>query len=147
MSKTTVVIKKGKDREVIRDGRLSSAIQRAFNLYQRGRAVEQEMSGAKGFIAQRARDFIGAGGTVSFQAGGVTCRFRSRHETVIPEENIKEVRRLLGKRFTELVKVQKKYMGSRDLIDDSRIRKLVTVKELSPQFTWEGVTDPFNSEL
>jgi len=135
-----VVVIRGRVRQVIADSRLSSAIKKAFALYQQAKAVEPELSEARNFIAERARDFMGEGGTVSLQAGGITCTVTARYEAVIPEDNLKEVKRLLGRRFNELVRVRKKYLGSRLLIDeaasDERIRKLLTVRQLSPQFKW-----------
>lgn len=140
-----VVVKKGRQRQVVRDGPLSAAIRRAYALTRRVRAVEEELSQARQLIHRRAGEFLGTSGTVSFEASGVTCKVTARYEAVIPEDKLAEVRRLLGRRFRDLVRVKTRYLATRQLLEEAaergEFRELITLRELSPQLTW-GVTDP-----
>lgn len=143
-----VVVRRGRRREVIRDRKLSFALRRAFELYQQARAFERELSGVKEVIAARARDFTGPKGAVSFETDGLACGVRTTPEAVIPEENVVEVRRLLGRRFYDLVRVKKKYLGSARLLDGGpggeghaefeEVRKLLVIKESAPRITWQA---------
>lgn len=139
-----VAVIRGRERQVMEDGRLYFAVLRAFSLYQRMKALEAELSEAKETIKERARGLMGDRATVSFEADGVLCRVTTRCEVTVPEENVKELRKMLGRRFKDLVSERKRYLGTRKLVEeaaaDQEIRDLLTVRELSPQFSW-GVTD------
>jgi hypothetical protein len=136
---TEIIVTSGTIQEAIRDRKLSSTIRRAFELYRNASAVEQELSLARDFIAARARDILGRPrGSVSFSTGDLTCRVTSRLEAVVPNENVSMLRKLLGRRFNELVRTSKKYVGSMKLLDfeDSDVSGLLSVRELSPRFNW-----------
>lgn len=136
-----VVVRQKGTRKVVRDRRLSEAIMRASELSRRARAMEPELSEARALIAGRAREFTGPGGTVSFEAGGVLLSVTARYEAVIPEDKVAEARRLLGRRFNELVRVKRKYRGTRGLLEEAGgpggpLEGLIIMKEASPRFTW-----------
>jgi hypothetical protein len=132
-----IVVKRKGGIKKLRDSRLSSAIRKAFEHHLKEKEAAPELREARGLIAGRAKDFLdGKRGSVSFEVGGLSLSVTPRYEAVIDEENVKEVRRLLGPRFRELVKVKKRYVGSSGLLDDAEVRKLVSLRELSPSFRW-----------
>jgi hypothetical protein len=134
-----VLVKRGGSIRRVRDRRLSSAIKKVFRQHVRAKALEPEVREARGVIAGRAGDFLGGErGSVCFVVGGITLSVTPRYEAVIPEENVAEVRKILGRRFGSLVSVRKRYMGTRGLMDDERVGKLLSVKELSPSLRWEA---------
>lgn len=139
-----VAVVRGRERQVLEDGRLYSAVLRAFGLYQRMKALEAEFFEAKEVIKERAGGLAGDRATVSFEADGVLCRVTARCEVTVPEDNVKELRKMLGRRFKDLVSERKRYLGTRKLVEEAaahqEIRDLLTVRELSPQFSW-GITE------
>jgi hypothetical protein len=135
-SEEVTVKRKGSLRRV-RDRRLSTAIRTAFEHHLRARELEPSLREARGLIAERAREFLGDGrGSVSFMVGGLSLSVTPRYEAVIEEENIMEVRKLLGGRFCRLVRVKRRYLGSSDLLEDALVRRFINLRELSPTFRW-----------
>lgn len=134
-----VLIVIGNENKRVRDRRLSLAVRKGFSLQKRAAEIEADLASIKSLISKRAKDALeGQKGSVSFQTGRLTLRVSPRLETVVPEENVSKLRGLLGKSFRQFVRVKKIYTGSPALIGgaDSRISKLITVKQLRPRFNW-----------
>jgi len=140
-----IIVKRGNAREIIRDRRLFRAIRRASALNRRVRALEPELSEARTLIAKRAKDFSSRG-KVSFEAGGARLSVTSRYEAMIPEGRVDEARRLLGRRFNELVRVKTTYHAAMFFAEDTRsgrdpalreAGKLIVLRETAPRFSWE----------
>jgi hypothetical protein len=135
-----VAVIRGRERRRIEDGRLSFAVLRAFGLYEEIKALEAELSEARKVIRERAKAYAGQRATVSFEASGVICRVTERHEVTVPEENVQELRRLLGRRFKDLVSVRRKYLGTRRLVEEAAsngdIQGLLVLRELTPQLSF-----------
>jgi hypothetical protein len=134
-----VFVVTGHERKRLRDRGLSTALRRGFELEKRISKLEAELSVLRGLMARRAHNVLrGQKGSVSFQTGRLTLRVSSRQETVVLEENVRELRRLLGRRFKELVRVKKIYTGSAKLVNgaDREISRLIHVRQLSPRFNW-----------
>jgi hypothetical protein len=112
-----VVVFKGRLQQVVRDGRLFEAVARAFALYKRAAAIEEQLRQERAFIAERAWELCGRDCTVELRCDNIACRVRSRHEAVIPEGKLKEARRILGRRFRGLVNVRTRYLASRRLLE------------------------------
>jgi hypothetical protein len=141
-----ITVRKRGEGHQINDPGLSAAIQRAFDLWRRVKALEAELSEAKALIVRRAEDLRAGGHTVAFEARGITCTVAMRYEAGIPEENIQELKRLLGRRFKDLVRVKTRYSGTSRLVGEAglEVLRLLRLRRLSPQFKW-GVTDSFNT--
>lgn len=135
-----VVVSNGRSREAVRDGRLFETVARAFALSKKAAAIEEQLKKARAFIAERAWELCGRDGAVELRCGDISCRVRARHEAAISEEKVKDARRILGRRFRELVNVKTRYLASRRLLEEAASRKdledLITLRQLSPQFTW-----------
>jgi hypothetical protein len=135
-----VAVIKGRERRLIEDGRLSSALLRAFGLHEEIRALEAEFSEVREIIRERARAYAGQRATVSFEASGVLCRVTERYEVTVPAGNVEELRRILGRRFKDLVSVRTKYLGTRKLAEEAAcnqaIQGLLALRELSPQLSF-----------
>jgi hypothetical protein len=141
-----VAVRQGGQRRKINDPGLSDALRRSYALWRRLKAFEAELSEAKGLIAKRAEELSGGGSTVSFDAGDVTCTVTFRHEAVIPEENVAELKKLLGRRFKDLVRTKVRRLATSRLVgeaDDGTL-SLIRLRRLSPQLKWgtRGVFNP-----
>lgn len=124
----------------IRDRDLSLAMKKGFTLQKRAAEIEAELEAIKALVAKKAQDALrGQKGSVSFQTGRLNLRVSTRQEALVPEENVSRLRRLLGKTFHQLVREKKAYICSSKLIDgaDSRISKLINIKQLKPRFNWQ----------
>lgn len=135
-----VAVIRGRERQLVEDGRLSAAVLRAFSLYEEIKALEAELSEAREVIRGRAKAYTGQRATVSFEASGVICRVTERHEVTVPEGNVQELRRILGRRFKDLVSVRRKYLGTRKLVEEAashrEVQGLIALRELSPQLSF-----------
>lgn len=129
-----VFVAEGKMRR-LKDEALSAALVRAVELQGMMRELEPEYSELREFISTRAKRAARKGGSVSFRSSGVVCTVSPRLEAVVPEENVAALRRLLGRRFGELVKTR--HSGSLALLEERGIRELLVLKELSPRFRLE----------
>lgn len=135
-----VLVSIGRRTEAIRDRELAHALRKSHELYRKSREAEPHMTAAKELIAARAEEFLGEGqGSVHFENDGLACRVTTRTEVLIPEENLVEVRRLLGRRFRDLVRVKTRYVGTRELLygADEEVRELIDLRRLCPRFTWQ----------
>ena len=135
-----VFIVVGKEGKRVRDRGLSLAMKKGFALQKRAEELEANLDAIKALMAKRAQDALrGQKGSVSFQTGRLTLKVSSRQEAVVPEENISKLRRLLGKRFPQLVRMKKIYTGSSKLIDgaDKKVSSLIHIKDLRPRFNWK----------
>lgn len=135
-----VFVVTGNEKKRVRDRGLSVTLRRGFELAKRVSELEAELSALRGLMAKRAHDVLrGRRGSVAFSTGSLTLRVTSRQEAVVPEENVGALRRLLGRRFKELVRVKKICTGSTKLIDgaDREVLRLIHVRQLSPRFDWQ----------
>jgi hypothetical protein len=135
-----VVVKKGRQKEVIRDAFLAEAVVKCAGLVDDMKDLEPSIKEYKATITRRAKDFLDRRGTVTLIAGRVKCKVTMRYECVVPEDKVAELRRILGKRFKDLVRVQTKYTGTQVLVDEAAEggvpKKLLQVKDLSPQISF-----------
>lgn len=123
----------------ISDPELAAALARAYEIHKTIRALEPERLLARGLIARRAAELLkDEQGTVTFKVGALAITVNRRQETLIPEDNVTEVRRLLGRRFSELVRTRRAYVGRPALLEQAgaRLRALLRFRQLSPRFTW-----------
>jgi hypothetical protein len=135
-----VIIVVDKEERQVRDRGLSLALKKGFELQKRAERIEADLDAIKALVSKRAHDALrGQRGSVSFQTGRLTLKVSSRQEAMVPEENISKLRRLLGRRFQELIRVKNIYTGSPKLIAlaDARISKLINIKKLRPRFNWQ----------
>ncbi len=141
-----ITVRKRGEGHQINDPGLSAEIRRAYGLWRRIKALEAELSEAKALIVRRAEDLRAGGHTVAFETEGITCTVAMRYEAEIPEKNLRELRRLLGRRFKDLVRVKTRYSGTSRLVGEAgqEVLGLLRLRRLSPQFKW-GVTDSFNT--
>lgn len=138
-----VVSRNGKEEAVLRDRALSRAIGEAYSLWRETKEREPRLTRMREQIAERARDFVDDAGTVSLEAGGVTCRVTFRQELVVPPENVAELRKLLGRKFSSLIRARTSFSASPDIQGRNGSRKapgaalrLIDMRELSPRFHW-----------
>lgn len=141
-----VTVKKGGTIRRAADPELAAALRRAFALWGRLKAIEAELSEAKDEIARRAEELSSpAGGyTVTFEAGGAACSVSMRHEALVPEENVPALRRLLGRRFRDLVRTRTRHAATSRLVREAgdEVLALLNLRRLSPQFRWEALSKP-----
>lgn len=139
-------IRQGGDLRRIIDPELSDALRKSYALWRKLKACEAELSVAKRLIVKRAEDLSGGGSTVSFDAGDVTCTVTLRHEAVIPEENVTKLKKLLGRRFRDLVRTKVRHMATSRLVGeaDNGMLSLIRLRRLSPQLKW-GIKDAAES--
>lgn len=135
-----VVVRQGRAQRTVNDKGLSRAIERAFGLSQRIRELEAEMLESRAHIARRAADLSGGGSTITLSAGGVACTVTRRFEAQVPEGNLAALKKILGRRFRELVNVRTRHTAGRQLIKEAPAGalELLRLRELSPQFRWSG---------
>jgi hypothetical protein len=134
----TMTVIRGGLRRSISDPGLLDAIKTAHTLWQELGELESRLAEAKGIIAQRAQELMEGGATVSFETGGLRCTVTIRHEAVVPEENVQELRKLLGRRFRDLVSTRVRHTATSRLVheaDDDTL-SLIRLRRLSPQFKW-----------
>lgn len=133
------IVKKGKDQIACHDRVFADNIRLACGLMADIRKIDPMLKAQKEVIAERAREYIDNAGTVTFIVDEISCKVTFGYECTIPEGNIEEVRRLLGDRFEDLVKVKTVYNGTSKLIEMAAdadrgraIAKHLVVKEKSP---------------
>lgn len=141
-----VTVRKHGEGHQINDPGLGDAIRRTYGLWRRVKALEAELSEAKALIVRRAEDLRAGGHTVAFETKGITCTVAMRYEAEIPEENLRELKKLLGRRFKDLVRVKTRHSGTSRLLGEAglEVLGLLRLRRLSPQFKW-GVTDSFST--
>lgn len=139
-----VAIRQGGKQRRITDPGLSDALRRSYALWRRMKSCEAELSEAKHFIATRAEE-LGGGSTISFAVGDVICTVTLRHEAIIPEGNVAKLRKLLGRRFRDLVRTNVRHLATSRLVGvaDEGTLSLIRLRRLSPQFKWamKGASD------
>lgn len=140
-----VIIKKGKEQWSLKDSTLADVIRLANNLTNEMKALEPSLKEYKTHIAKVAKDYIDASGTVTFIVDGIQCKITFGYECVIPEENVEEVKRILGDRFEDLVRTKIKHEGTMKLIDmaadgdrGQAIAKCLVIKEKTPSIRFEA---------
>ncbi|MBI4824773.1 MAG: hypothetical protein HY805_11195 [Nitrospirae bacterium] len=135
-----VVVKMGRKERVIQDKALAGVIKGCKELVSELRGIEPELSKYKNHIVGCAKRFMGTSGTLCFIVDDVSLKVTLRHEAVIPPENISEIKRLLGQRFRDLIRVKHRYVCSQNLLlelKEKGLESLMELKELSPQLTWQ----------
>jgi hypothetical protein len=136
----TVTVTSGRRKSSIVDAELADAVGRAHSIWLGLRDLEARLSDAKAIIARRAEELRGGRATVSLQAGGVRCTVSVRHEALVPEENVQALRKLLGRRFRDLVRKRVHYSATSRLIEQAEddVLSLIRLRRLSPQFRWSA---------
>lgn len=133
-----VIVRIGKREGPVMDSQLVESIRESRRLLLELRNIEQDLIGHKALIVKSARQLLNGEGTLSFLIGNLSCTVTLRHEAVIPPENVKKLRKLLGKRFDSIVR--QRYVFPLNLLKnmpEKTIMKLIMIKELSPQLKWE----------
>lgn len=135
-----VTVRRNGGEDPIADPELRGAILRAFELKAKADEVERELSEKRALIAGRARRLQGGSGTVTFLARGLSLRVSRRFEASVPAEAVSALRRLLGGRFRDLVRVKTRHLATKALVEEAARREdlqgHITVRELSPRFTF-----------
>lgn len=135
-----LVVRRGKKEKVIRDSHLVEAIQNCRRLTSQLKEIEPLLRDCKSIIFDYARSLLDEGGTLTFHVAGISCKVTLRYEALIPEDNVPELKSLLGSRFKDLVRVQTRYVCSQALADYAEqkgITRLIELKELTPQLRWQ----------
>jgi hypothetical protein len=141
---TTVTVIQGGSKSRIRDPELARAVSGAHSLWLRMRELEAELAKARAIIAGRAGELVDSGVTVSFESGGIRCTVAFRREATVPEENVAALKKLLGRRFKDLVRTKVSYTATRRLLEQAGDDELglIRVRQLSPQFKWSSEGRP-----
>lgn len=144
-----VVVKMGKEKRVITDLELANAIKFGIGFYRSLKEIEPQLKKQKSIIATKAKAYINDKGTVTFiiddeEWGVVECKVTFQYEAVISEEHIEEVKRILGKRFNDLVRVKTIYSATPKLIDlvvdadnGKELANYIIVKEKAAQISFK----------
>lgn len=142
-----VTVRQGGTGRRIIDPDLSETLRTAYGLWRRLKTLEAALSGAKEKIARRAGELSAQGSTVTFETGGMTCTVTLRHEALVPEENLPELKRLLGRRFRDLVRTRTRHAATSRLVSEAEeeVLGLLRIRPLSPQFKWgsQGMPDAY----
>jgi DNA-binding protein YbaB len=142
-----VTIRKNGATRAEADPELAGALRRAFALWARLGELEAELSEIKEEIARRAEEVSGpsggGGATVTFEAGGAACTVSMRHEALVPQENVPALRRLLGRRFRDLVRTKVRHTATSRLVREAgeEALSLIKLRRLSPQFRWRALPE------
>ena len=143
-----VIVRQGLCRTKLVDPALYGAIRRAYELQAQLRALEPGLKEAKALIAARTEALAPSGRgmamTVTLEAGDMLCTISRRHEALVPEENVRKLRKILGRNFSSLVRERKKLTATRELVSTAgdEALELLTLKELAPQFRWALARPP-----
>lgn len=139
-----VVVRKGRrDEVVVRDRALRRAIGEAYTLWRETKEREPRLERMRELIAGKAREFVDDAGTVALEAGEITCRVTFRQELVVPPENVPELRRLLGRSFSSLIRSRTRFSAAPAIAGRNgespapkTALRLINSRELNPQFRW-----------
>jgi hypothetical protein len=145
-----IIIKMGvKEKRLIKDSTLAKAIETTYELIKPFKELEFSLKEQKKIIADKARMFIDDKGTITFivdteDYGVLECKVTFQYEAVIPPKHIEEARKILGKRFDDLVRVKTTYVATQKLIElvtdadkGAELAKYITVKEKAAQISFK----------
>lgn len=145
-----VIVKMGlKDKRVISDRELSGAIELAVGFVRTLKEIEPQLKVQKEVIARKAKTFIDDKGTVTFivdteEWGLVECKVTFQYEATIPEGKVEDLKRILGKRFEDLVRTKTTYLATQKLIElaadadrGKEIAECITIKEKAAQISFK----------
>ena len=139
-----VVVRVGrKEKEIIHSG-LAETIRAAYGLTLDLKAMEPSLKEYKSYIVKTANDFLDENGTVSFIVDDIVCKVTFGYECVVPEEKVEELKRILGERFYDLVRIKTRYEGTAMLIElacdgdkGREIASCIVVNKKSPAIRFE----------
>lgn len=144
-----VIIKFGtKEKRLVKDSQLAEAIELAYGFYKTFKDIDSQLKGQKKIITDKARFFLNDKGTVTFivdtdEFGVVECKVTFQYEAVIPTECVEDVRRILGDRFNDLVRVKTVYTATPKLIElatdadrGKEIAENIVIKEKTAQISF-----------
>ncbi len=143
-----VIVRCGKKEIVIKDATLAEIIENAYEVDTHLKTIKEIAQGYKKEIAEKAKDFLGDKGTVRFiieteEGEIIECKVTFQYEAIIPNEDVEEVRKILGERFEDLVRVKTVYVATPKLIElaadadkGQELRQYIIVKEKAAQITF-----------
>lgn len=141
-----VTIVMGRNKAAIDNNELATATIRAFQLHRDIKAVEPELKELKAIIVQQIEPLLDGSGTLTILTEGISCKVTTGFEYSIDESAVDALKKALGKRFADLVKVKTVYRPELKLVDMScepdapaEIRDSIQVKSKSPAFTFGEV--------
>jgi len=138
-----VTVRQGGEALEVEDAGLSRSLARAFALWRSLKSTEAEFSREKEAIFRRAGEIAGGGSAATIESEGVSLTITPRHEALVPEENVPALRRLLGRRFKDLVRTRTRHLATGRLLGEAgpEVLALLELNALSPQFRW-GLMEP-----
>ncbi|MEJ2183551.1 MAG: hypothetical protein P8Y66_08505 [Nitrospirota bacterium] len=129
------IIRRGADPLLVRDQALRTALRRAAALTAEHRRAQAALIRARAAVLRRLGPHLGDG-AVTLRSGSATLRVTPREEVLLPEANVREARRLLGRRFSRMVRSRRLYFCRRELLGHPEARGLLEVRTLAPRFTF-----------
>lgn len=147
-AKALVSIKVGKTTKVMENEELANRLREGLDLVIKGKKLEEGLKIIKEYVAPIADELKGDSGTITIKTDTVLCKVTFGYECVLPEENVAEARRILGRRFDDLVREKTTWTGNSELIDlasdadqGKAIRGLIKIKKKSPSITFSAVDE------
>lgn len=145
-----IIVKLGhKEKRVINDRELYGAVELAVGFMRTLKEIEPQYKAQKEVIARKAKSFIDDKGTVTFLVdtegwGLIECKVTFQYEAVIPDDKVKEVKRILGERFNDLVRTKTTYYATKNLIKlatdadkGKELAECIVVKEKAAQISFK----------
>lgn len=132
-----ITVKKGKTSSLIAfDPDLVEAIRDFHKISEQKEALKSPAEKAKKTIADKAKPHLGEAGTLTFEIKEnaeevLRSKVTFGYTCVIPKENIPEVRKILGKRFDDLVRTKNTFEGNQTFIDECTTEKGAALKDLA----------------
>lgn len=147
-AKALVSIKVGNKVKAMENAELAQRLREGLDLVIKGKDLDAGLKIIKEYVSTIADEHKGDSGTVTIKTDTVLCKVTFGYECVLPEENVAEARRILGKRFDDLVREKTTWTGNSELIDlaadadkGKAIRGLVQIKKKSPAITFSAVEE------
>lgn len=137
----------GKIIDSIRSNELVSVIESAVGLYYEIKAIQPSLQEYKSSIFEVAKKYLEDKTTITLETdSGYEVKLTTRDEIGIDENTIEELKKILGDKFNEMVKMKIQYKPTEELIQlacdaDSpiaeAIRKCLVINYRSPNFQFK----------
>lgn len=131
----------------IYDTELAKAVELLFGFYKTIKDIESQYQEQKTIIIQKAEQYIDDKGTITFEVeteeyGLVTCGLTFQYEGVIKEDDAHELKRILGDRFYDLVRIKTTYTATPQLIEvvlkeDKKLAQYINIKKKAVQIKFK----------
>ncbi len=145
-AKALVSIKVGGKIKVMENEELANRLREGLDLAIKGKNIKGALKSIEKYVAAIADEYKGDSGTITIKTDDVLCKITFGYKCVLPEKNVAEARRILGKRFDDLVREKTEWTGNSELIglasdadNGKAIRGLVQIKKNSPSITFTAV--------